>query len=232
MAQIAGEERVPGVEADADVGRRQRPEQPEQVSHVPGEQMRQHVLEHQADAELAGAPGDAIERFDRAVHAIEALSPRHSGGLRTGMEHEESRFENRRSLRGLADLAHCGVAGARVERRNVDLVGERRMERMHSEPELADPRSGGGAGGAIVKVEVRRRGGDLDLSEAGVADRLQATEQRGAPEGAGRQSQRQLECRRSLSHGRRRSARRCAVPRDSTDSRCPGRGVSPASRCS
>jgi hypothetical protein len=68
--QIAGQMGMPGVEADAHLGGLQRAENPQQIPHVPREQMGQHILQRQRHALLPAPLQDVVEHARRIVHAV------------------------------------------------------------------------------------------------------------------------------------------------------------------
>ena len=71
--KIAGEIGVTRVEADPDMGRLERSENPEEITYVAGKEMGQHVLQHQSESELNAALGHAIETSSRCFQAAELL---------------------------------------------------------------------------------------------------------------------------------------------------------------
>jgi len=66
-AQVAGEVGVAGVQADADFGRFQGAEDPEQMAHASGEQVGQHILQDEGGPALAAGSRYFVEHLGRTV---------------------------------------------------------------------------------------------------------------------------------------------------------------------
>lgn len=85
--EIPRQEGVAGVEAYSDVGCIESSQQPHQITHRAGEEMGQHVLQHQVEVELSAMFCHAVEDAGGVLHAIESLGAGDSALLRTWVDH-------------------------------------------------------------------------------------------------------------------------------------------------
>lgn len=174
-----------GIEADADLVDIEGAEDPHEVAGAAGEQMRQHVFEHEAEAEAAAVVVEAVEDLDGVLEPHETFVLGQDRFFGTGMEDEVAHVEESGGFGGFDEFGHGEVAGGFVEGGDVDGGGERGVEGVGLESQLMNPLARPADGVAVVVVEMGRVGADFEAVEAAVPDGFEAVEDTGLPEAAG-----------------------------------------------
>ena len=165
--QLAREVGVTGVEAGADLTRMDFSKQVHHVPDVAEEKVGQHVFQQQFDPELAAAGGDSVEGVRCVMHVPEELGlGRAAFAFGTGMQDDVGAAEAGGGLTGEDDFGDGGLAGCGVEGGDVDAVGEGGVEGNRVDLQLAQALSGALDGGAVMVIQVSRKGADFDLVEA------------------------------------------------------------------
>ena len=110
------------------------------------------------DAERGAAVRDPVQRLGGVVHPLEKLLLRRSPfPLRAGVEHDVFAAHQRGGLTGADELLHRGLAHRGIQRGDVDVFGERRVQRRGGDFELAHLLAGAAHVVGVVEVEMPGR---------------------------------------------------------------------------
>jgi hypothetical protein len=139
VVDVSAEISVTGVETRSDLGRIDAVQNPQDVTRIPKEQMRQFVLEYTHDAELLAMLGYPIQRFDHVLHTWQLLLGRNRRRiLGARVQHKIVNAQKRRRFRCLANFRDRLGPLCSLGRSDVDIGREWRVKRVSVHPEVLD----------------------------------------------------------------------------------------------
>jgi hypothetical protein len=94
--------------------------------------------------------------------------------FRPGMNNEVTNLEDSCGFGCFEDFLKRSIALLGIQRRDINVIGKRRVERVSLQPKCVYPFGRAADGVEIVIIKVRRKGADFDHAEPAVADGFQA----------------------------------------------------------
>src|SRR5215813_11559489 len=129
--------RVASVQADADFRSLERAKDPKQVSDLPSEKVREHILQHQSDLQLAAVHVCLVEDAHRVLHSCEPLVVGYSRRFGPGVDHEMADFENCCCVCCVPQFPERFIPHIHIRGSNINAFCERSMKRVTLHSQLA-----------------------------------------------------------------------------------------------